>query len=476
MDHQDAAQFGPSAGEEAHQDGREQDGGLVDYAVWPDDYCLDVETAAEAGCGLGAGQAGEGKSAFAERAGYPTGFGRGWIPLERDIGLPKDDRPPRSGDGPGAEPDPGLHSYHFTAPRRSRFLSVLAQQGSVHAACVKVGISRQAAYLARRRDAMFRAGWEAALIHARAVAEEALANRALDGVREQVWHRGELVGEKVRFDTRLLLAHLARLDARAADPQALAHAERFDEILALVAGETYPAHMADEGDGAHEPDPFLPMARHRYPLERACAVGQAARRAAEEAEAARQDYVDERQLARDAEDRALWAAQDVAAVEWDRWAGRVGAVADALAADEEPVVTPWEDEADMPAQDRAEPGASSGAEGDDDAAGSSEAAGPSVSATADDPAGVPPPSGCAERSPAPCRGTAEEIPSTLCISSTSAENRAFPQFGEAGEAGRADPASPAEPLPANEMGPASLPAPRAPVGIRTLGGCFYLAP
>ncbi|MFD1958902.1 hypothetical protein ACFSHP_07045 [Novosphingobium panipatense] len=95
-------------------------------------------------------------------------------------------------------------------------------------------MSRTSAYLLRRRDAAFAAGWEAALVLARRHVEEVLATRALDGVEEAVWFRGELVGSRRRYDTRLLLAHLARLD-RVAEETA-DHAGRFDEALALVAG------------------------------------------------------------------------------------------------------------------------------------------------------------------------------------------------------------------------------------------------
>ncbi|MGV3511451.1 MAG: hypothetical protein ACO1OX_05540 [Novosphingobium sp.] len=102
------------------------------------------------------------------------------------------------------------------------------------------GVSQQTAYVRRRRDAGFAAGWAAALILAREAAEQVLAERALHGTTETIWFRGEAVGERQRFDARLLLAHLARLDARAAQaPQAVHHlAEDFDHmLLALATGE-----------------------------------------------------------------------------------------------------------------------------------------------------------------------------------------------------------------------------------------------
>lgn len=105
----------------------------------------------------------------------------------------------------------------------------------MRAACAFVGMSRTSAYLLRRRDAVFADAWTAALVLARRHVEEVLATRALDGVEEAVWFRGELVGVRRRYDSRLLLAHLARLDVAGEGHEALA--ERFDEVLALVAGE-----------------------------------------------------------------------------------------------------------------------------------------------------------------------------------------------------------------------------------------------
>jgi len=70
-----------------------------------------------------------------------------------------------------------------------------------------------------------------------------LADRAIDGVEEEVWHRGELVGTRRKYDTRLLLAHLARLDKAVEDEAAQADATRFDELLARIAGEPLPGDL-----------------------------------------------------------------------------------------------------------------------------------------------------------------------------------------------------------------------------------------
>jgi hypothetical protein len=74
-------------------------------------------------------------------------------------------------------------------------------------------------------------------MHAREQVGEMLGTRAIEGIEEEVWHRGEVVGTRRRYDTRLLLAHLARLDRLVeANPRAEADAACFDELLARYAG------------------------------------------------------------------------------------------------------------------------------------------------------------------------------------------------------------------------------------------------
>ncbi|QDH34580.1 hypothetical protein [Porphyrobacter sp. YT40] len=92
------------------------------------------------------------------------------------------------------------------------FLRVLAQWGNVRAAALQVGASRAHLYRQRRASEEFRRLWDAALVIARPQVEEVLADRALNGVQEVVYYRGEEIATRTRHDARLLLAHLARLD------------------------------------------------------------------------------------------------------------------------------------------------------------------------------------------------------------------------------------------------------------------------
>jgi hypothetical protein len=193
----------------------------------------------------------------------PTG--RGWIPAARDLGIPSDH------DGAAVDPFATLvHKPVFTRELRVRFLDHLAFTGNARAAARHVGVSHETAYRARRQDPALAALWDAALVHARHHAESALATRALDGVEVAIWYRGECVGREVRHDTRLLLAHLARLDRKVeSDAAACARAERFDELLAAYAGHRPPwgfAAAMDEAErcGAAAGAPDLPPTRAAY--------------------------------------------------------------------------------------------------------------------------------------------------------------------------------------------------------------------
>lgn len=125
----------------------------------------------------------------------------------------------------------------FSPAKKVRFAELLAESGNVRHACAVTGISRHTAYKARRRDGVLAQAWDAALALAAEHVDAVLAERALEGVEEPVFWKGELVGTRRRYDNRLLLAHLARLEAHAAHrPVALA-AGRFDELLARLGGQ-----------------------------------------------------------------------------------------------------------------------------------------------------------------------------------------------------------------------------------------------
>lgn len=228
----------------------------------------------------------------------------------------------------------------WTPARRTQFLDHLANDGSVRAACGRVGMSRDAAYRLRRRDVLFARAWDAALVLARAASAEVLANRALDGVEEEIWYRGELIGTRRKFDSRLLLAHMARLDRIAEKPGAEHDATRFDEILALVGGEAVPEGIECADDG-------LPADRDDH-MDIAADDAREAFDEAWLAEHPKEDEDDEDDdildpaLVRERHDRRIaadrayreavvengWSARIAAGVRWDAWRDQAHTAAD----------------------------------------------------------------------------------------------------------------------------------------------------
>jgi hypothetical protein len=146
----------------------------------------------------------------------------------------------------------------WTDERRARFLDSLAARGNVRLACRRVHLSPEAAYRLKRRDPGFARAWEAALVLAYDCGLDTLADRAIDGVEEAVWHHGEQVGTRRKYDSRLLLAHLARLAKASENKAARADAARFDELVACVTGEPAWDDLLDQDD-----DALLPLDRER---------------------------------------------------------------------------------------------------------------------------------------------------------------------------------------------------------------------
>ncbi|MDG6078339.1 hypothetical protein E3U23_03930 [Erythrobacter litoralis] len=104
----------------------------------------------------------------------------------------------------------------WSAQRQRRFIELLAETGSVRAACRRMGVGEHHIYKLRRHPEAdgFRKAWEAALDCGIARIEDVAMDRALNGVEEPVYHRGELVGTRRVYNDRLLMFLLRN---RAAD-------------------------------------------------------------------------------------------------------------------------------------------------------------------------------------------------------------------------------------------------------------------
>ncbi len=173
-----------------------------------------------------------------------------------DVPLP-DDAPAAPGFStfvPGGDPlhDDGPHVSRrqdgWSAANQRSFLEALAEGHGVDAAARRVGLSAASAYAFRRtaKGAAFALGWRAASMVAREFIAETLLVRAIEGSVDTIV-RGETVITRHRYDNRLALALLARLDRQVeAAPHADAKAaglvaQEFEAYLDLVGQDAGPA-------------------------------------------------------------------------------------------------------------------------------------------------------------------------------------------------------------------------------------------
>jgi len=131
----------------------------------------------------------------------------------------------------------------WTPDKIAGFIEALCACGVVADACRAVRMSPQSAYALRNRRAgrAFAVAWEAALVHrGRGRLADEVMGRAINGCRELTRDKdGEVAGERHRYDNRLSMAVLTRLDRLAeregADPDLLrAVSEDMDDYLELV--------------------------------------------------------------------------------------------------------------------------------------------------------------------------------------------------------------------------------------------------
>lgn len=125
----------------------------------------------------------------------------------------------------------------WTPEVRVKFLEALANCGNVRSAVRYVQRSRTSAYNLKQRDVDFSRGWDAAVLISRDDSTDVLQDRAINGIEEDVYYKGEVVGSRRRYDSRLLLAHIARLDKLAERVSVSRGAARFGEMLDAIAAQ-----------------------------------------------------------------------------------------------------------------------------------------------------------------------------------------------------------------------------------------------
>ncbi len=158
----------------------------------------------------------------------PTTFGTG-LPTLAEVLAPLGPVPEAG--VPASSPTTTAPDPVFTRERQVAFLHALAACGAVRRASAHVGVSYRTAYRERRASPAFRRAWDAALLAARALSEDVLACRALDGVEEKVFYHGEEIATRIRYDSRLLLAHIARLDKLTEDARTRAFADDYEGAM-----------------------------------------------------------------------------------------------------------------------------------------------------------------------------------------------------------------------------------------------------
>ena len=127
----------------------------------------------------------------------------------------------------------------WTPEKKRLFLERFAECGIIVEACEAAGMSAKSVYNLRDRDPLFAAGLDAASVKARTPLADEVYSRARNGVVERLYKDGIVVAERHRYDNRLTMAVLARLDSRIdrAEEKGATHlrlVRRWDEYLDAV--------------------------------------------------------------------------------------------------------------------------------------------------------------------------------------------------------------------------------------------------
>lgn len=116
----------------------------------------------------------------------------------------------------------------WTKARQTGFLAKLSEHGVVGAAAESVGMDRSSAYRLRKRPgaAGFAAAWERAQQCGLGRLQDVAIDRAINGVAVPVYYKGEVVGERIWYDNRLLMFVMSKMMTRRFGP----HASELDLI------------------------------------------------------------------------------------------------------------------------------------------------------------------------------------------------------------------------------------------------------
>lgn len=130
--------------------------------------------------------------------------------------------PDHVADDPDAGGSPPFHAASvprarmdgWTPERQRRFIEILGDTGSVSRAAMCVGMSRESAYRLRRRKGAeaFAEAWDVARTAAVRVLADVALDRAIHGVEQPVFHKGEQVGTRTVMSDGLAMFLLRTMD------------------------------------------------------------------------------------------------------------------------------------------------------------------------------------------------------------------------------------------------------------------------
>ena len=95
--------------------------------------------------------------------------------------------------------------------KETLFLDLLSEGVSVCEACERADIPRRSIYNRRRDDQTFREKWDESLRMAADMLEGEADRRGRDGWGEDVYYRGQVVGQRKRYSDRMLMFRLKAL-------------------------------------------------------------------------------------------------------------------------------------------------------------------------------------------------------------------------------------------------------------------------
>jgi len=101
----------------------------------------------------------------------------------------------------------------FTTQKKKKLLDLVKRNGgNVSAAAAKVGVSPATVHYHQRVDPVFKDKLELSKLEAMNDVEEAITHRGLEGVDEDIYYQGSVVGKKKVYSDTLLMERARALD------------------------------------------------------------------------------------------------------------------------------------------------------------------------------------------------------------------------------------------------------------------------